>query len=428
MENRFVHPSLLTEWQKAQALDAADSLAGFRQQFHTGSGIYLDGNSLGLLSRPVAAAVQRVLKEWQELAIEAWLDAPQPWFFLAESIGNKAAPLVGARPFELVACGSTTANLHSLVSTLFPAGRRVIVSDALNFSSDIYVLRDHLSLRGLDPQRDLRLVSSSDAYRIDEAAIMAALDEEVALLVLSTVQYRSGQLFDIEAITRRAHEVGARVIWDASHSAGAVPHEFHRWGVDGAVFCGYKYLNGGPGSTGFLYIHEKHAALKPALSGWFGNRKDTQFQLNIDFEMAAGAGRFQMSTPHVLSLAPLDASLDLFEAANPKELRRKSLAMTELLMALGDRYLAPHGLKIVTPRAPHQRGGHVAFASPEAYALAQALRHHGIVPDFRPHDILRLAPTAFYNTYCELVETVSCLLKIFEEDDLTRFQKPTDIP
>jgi kynureninase len=428
MDKRFVHPSLLTEWHNARRLDAADSLAVFREEFHTGSGIYLDGNSLGLLSRSAAAAVERVLKEWQELAIEAWLDASKPWFFLAESIGNKAAPLVGAKPGELVACGSTTTNLHSLVSTLFPQGRRVIVSDALNFSSDIYVLRDQLSLRGLDSQSHLRLVASRDGYVIDEEAILSALDDDVGLLVLSTVQYRSGQLFDIEAITRRAHAVGARVIWDASHSAGAVPHEFHRWGVDGAVFCGYKYLNGGPGSTGFLYIHERHARLKPALSGWFGHRKETQFQLKLDFEMAEGAGRFQMSTPHVLSLAPLDASLDLFALVNLQELRRKSLAMTELLMALGDRYLAPCGLKIVTPRQSLERGGHVAFASPAAYALAQALRHHGIVPDFRPPDILRLAPVAFYNTYSELVETVSCLLKIFEEVDLNRYQKPTDIP
>jgi kynureninase len=428
MEHKFVHPSLLTEWRNARRLDAADPLAEYRQEFHTGAGIYLDGNSLGLLSRSATTAVQRVLKEWQELAIEAWLDAAKPWFFMAESIGLKAAPLVGAKPGELIACGSTTTNLHSLVATLLPQGRRMIVSDALNFSSDIYVLRDHVSLRGGDPHTDLRLVPSRDGYAIDEAEILAALDENVGLLVLSTVQYRSGQLFDIETITRRAHAVGARVIWDASHSAGAVPHEFHRWGVDGAVFCGYKYLNGGPGSTGFLYIHERHAALKPALSGWFGHRKDTQFQLKLDFDMADGAGRFQMSTPHVLSLAPLDASLDLFAAANVQQLRRKSLAMTELLMALGDRYLAPYGLKIVTPRRSHERGGHVAFASPDAYALAQALRHQGIVPDFRPPDILRLAPTPFYNTYCELVETVSCLLKIFEEDDLSRFQKATEIP
>lgn len=430
MNSLFVHPSLSEERNNAKRLDAADPLARFRAEFFQGSGIYLDGNSLGLLSRKAEKAVERVLREWKELAIEGWLDAEQPWFFLAEKIGEMAAPLVGAKASELIASGTTTSNLHSLVSTLFPNDpkRRRIVSDSLNFSSDIYVLRDQLALRGLDPDKDLLRIPSEDGYLINEDQILAALDETVGLLVLSTVQYRSGQLFDIKAITEKAHAVGARVIWDASHSAGSVPHEFHEWGVDGAVFCGYKYLNGGPGSTGFLYIHEKHAALKPALSGWFGHRKDTQFQLNHDFEMAAGAGRFQISTPHVLSLIPLEASLALFAEADQHELRRKSLAMTELMMAMGDRYLAPHGLRIVTPRRADQRGGHVAFAGPKAFALAQALRQQGIVPDFRPPDILRLAPTAFYNTYSDLVATISCILNILEDGDLERYQKPTDIP
>src|SRR5205823_2830366 len=269
-----------TDEAYAAELDRADRLAPFRDRFYLPSGqLYFDGNSLGLLSRDAEAAVLRVLGEWKGLGIDGWLGAPTPWYYLGEELGKLTAPLIGAAPDEVVVTGATTVNLHNLVATFYrPEGkRRKIVATALDFPSDVYALRSQLALRGADPEADLVLCGSRDGRTIDEADIVAALTDEVALLLLPSVLYRSGQLFDIAGLTAAAHARGIVAGFDCCHSIGAIPHRFDDWGVDFALWCNYKYLNNGPGGTAGLYVNRRHFGTTPGLAGWWGSHKERQF-------------------------------------------------------------------------------------------------------------------------------------------------------
>ena len=411
---------------EARRLDREDPLKGFRRRFHTRPGtIYLDGNSLGLLSRDSEAALENALRSWRTLAIRGWLEADPPWFHLAEELGRRCAALVGAAPDEVVLSGTTTVNIHALVNTFYrPDGRRTrIVADELDFPTDIYALKSVLRLRGLDPAEHLVLVRSRDGLTLDEKDIVGHFDGTTALVFLPSVLYRSGQLLDMESLTREAHARGIPIGFDCSHSVGAVPHEFDRWGVDFALWCSYKYLNGGPGATAFLYVNREHFGLEPALAGWFGSDKDRQFDMSLDFTPAPGAGRWQISSPSILSAAPLLGSLDIIEMAGPGAIRDKSLRMTRFLMDMADALLteAPYGFSVGNPRPEARRGGHVALVHPEAVRVAEALRGRGVVPDFRPPDIIRVAPVALYNTFMELWAFVRHLRDIIETREYERF-------
>jgi len=339
---------------EARRLDRADSLRAFRRRFAVRPGtIYFDGNSLGLLSRDSEASLRRVLKSWKTLGIRGWLEADPAWFYLAERLGARCAPLVGAEPDEVVLSGTTTVNIHALVNTFYRNdGRRTkIVADALDFPTDIYALKSVLRLRGLDPAEHLVLVRSRDGLTLDEREIATCFDDRTALVFLPSVLYRSGQLLDMGALTARAREKGIPIGFDCSHSVGAVPHEFDRWGVDFALWCSYKYLNGGPGATAFLYVNRKHHGKEPALAGWFGSVKDKQFDMSLDFTPAPGAGRWQISSPSMLSAAPLIGSMEIFEKAGLAAVRERSLRMTRFLMDMADSLLAeaPYGFSIRTP-------------------------------------------------------------------------------
>jgi len=411
---------------EARRLDRTDPLSRFRRRFLTPPGtIYLDGNSLGLLSRDSGAALRRMVRSWETLGIRGWLEADPPWFELAERLGARCAALVGAGPDEVVLSGTTTVNIYALVNTFYrPDGRRTkIVADRLDFPTDIYALKSILKLRGLDPAEHLVLAGSRDGLTLDEREIARLFDETTALVFLPSVLYRSGQLLDMEFLTARAHEKGIPIGFDCSHSAGAVPHELSRWGVDFAVWCSYKYLNGGPGATAFLYVNRKHHAKEPALAGWFGSAKEKQFDMSLDFEPAPDAGRWQISSPSILSAAPLIGSLGIFEEAGPAAVRAKSLGMTGFLMEMADALLAqaPWGFSIGTPREDDRRGGHVALIHPEALRIAEALRARGVIPDFRPPDIVRIAPVALYNTYAELWTLVRDLREIVGSKAYERF-------
>ena len=411
---------------EARRLDRTDPLKGFRRRFFTPPGtIYLDGNSLGLLSRAAEASLGKAVESWKRLAVRGWLEAEPPWFHLAERLGARCAPLVGAAPDEVVMSGTTTVNIHALVNTFYkPEGRRTkIVADALDFPTDIYALKSVLELRGFDPAEHLVLAGSRDGLTLDEREIARLFDETTALVFLPSVLYRSGQLLDMEFLAARAHEKGILVGFDCSHSAGAVPHELDRWGVDFAMWCGYKYLNGGPGTAAFLYVNRRHFGEGPALAGWFGSAKEKQFDMSLDFEPAPGAGRWQISSPAILNAAPLIGSLGIFEEAGMAAVRGKSLRMTRFLMEMADALLAdaPYGFSIGTPREDGRRGGHVALVHPEAMRIAEALRARGVVPDFRPPDIVRVAPVALYNTFGELVSLVGHLREIVERREFERF-------
>ncbi len=401
----------------AKGRDDGDELASFRAEFYRAPGrIYLDGNSLGPLSRRSEAATLRVLAAWRERGIGGWLEGEPAWFSLAEELGGRMAGLVGAAPDEVVATGSTTANLHQLLATLFrpTPGRSKILADALAFPSDLYALRSHLRLRGLDPAEHLVLVGSEDGRTLAESAIIGGMTGEIALAVLPSVVYRSGQLLDLERIAREGRGRGVVVGFDGSHSVGSVPHRLDDWGVDFAFWCSYKYLNGGPGAVGALYLNRRHFGAEPGLSGWFGSRKDRQFDMAATFEPAEGAGRLQVGTPHVLSLAPLVGSLEVVAEAGIEAIRRKSLALTAYLRALAEQELASFGFGCVTPVEDHRRGGHLALTHPEAARICKALIADGVIPDHRPPDIVRVAPVALYTSFADCFEAVRRLRSIME--------------
>ncbi|OGF59259.1 MAG: kynureninase [Candidatus Fischerbacteria bacterium RBG_13_37_8] len=410
----------------ALRMDREDPLARFRDQFYIPEGIiYMDGNSLGLLSKDAESVVNRVLNEWKQLVIRGWLEAQQPWFYFAERLGAMASQFVGASPNEVIATGTTTINIHSLVSTFYqPADMRTrIIADELNFPTDIYALRSQVMLKNLDPAKHLILVQSSDGRTLHEDTIAKQMDERVVLALLPSVLYRSGQLLDIPYLTRKAHEHGIIIGFDCSHSVGAIPHYLDDWDVDFAMWCSYKYMNGGPGAPAFLYINRRHFERMPMLTGWFGYVKNKQFDMLIDFEHEKSAGGWQISSPSILSSAALEGSLSLLLDAGIKRIRVKSLKMTSYLMFLIDKMLShePYNFRIGTPSEDHRRGGHVAIEHKEAWRICEALKTASVIPDFRLPDILRFAPVALYNTYHELWQIVHLLKDIIDHKKYEQF-------
>ena len=398
--------------------DDRDPLARFRSEFYLPSGqIYLDGNSLGPLSRRSEASTLRVLDAWKVRGIGGWLEGDPPWFTLAEQLGESMASLVGAEADEVIVANSTTINLHQLLATLYrpSQARSKILADSLGFPSDLYAIESHLRLRGLDPSDHLVLVASEDGRTLSEAAIVEAMTDEVALAVLPSVIYRSGQLLDIERLAREGRDRGVLVGFDCSHSVGAVPHRLSEWGVDFAFWCSYKYLNGGPGGVGALYRNRRHFGLAPGLAGWFGSRKDRQFDMSHHFEPSEGAGGLQVGTPPILSMSPLIGALEIVLEAGIEAIRAKSLALTSYLRALVETELAGHGFDFATPLEDHRRGGHLALIHPEARRICRALIQGGVIPDHRPPDIVRMAPVALYTRFEDCREAIERLKSIMEQ-------------
>lgn len=409
-------------------MDHQDPLRGFRKRFFIPPDtIYMDGNSLGLLSEDAEKSLFRVVNEWRKLGIRGWLDAEKPWFWFAEQVGNMAAPLVGARPGEVILTGSTTVNIHSLLSSFYqPEGiRKKILADELNFPSDLYAIKGQLKIRRL-PQKDhLILARAGEDGLLDESLIADLINEQVALVFLPSVVYSTGQLLDMEYLSRKAHEKGALIGFDCSHSVGALPHDFDKWGVDFAIWCSYKYLNGGPGSSAFLYVNEAHFDKEPLLAGWFGNDKEKQFDMLPDFVPAADAGRWQISSPCLLSSAPVEGSLKLIQEAGIEHMRKKSLLLTSYLRFLYNEFaLHKHGLGIATPEEEYRRGGHLAFThEQEAVRINEALKSRGIIPDLRPPSIIRVAPMALYNTFEEVHAVASHLKEILENKEYESYSE-----
>ena len=377
-----------------------------RELFKMPPGIYLDGNSLGLMPFAAKAAVEKRLLEWEESAVGGWED----WFGLSERLAPKVARLVGANRDEVAVTGSITGNLHALLATFYQPQnvRRNILATELDFPTDLYALESWTSLHGAE----LKKVPSRDGEILEFADILEAMTDDIALILLPTVLYRSGQKLDVKKLTRAAHERGVLIGWDAAHSIGAMPHAFHDDGVDFAVWCHYKYVNAGPGAPGGLFVHQKHQERTPVLRGWWGHDKLSQFEMRGDFRRSSGAGAFQQGTPSILALAALEGAMTVFDCLDLLELRQKSLELTDYFMDLCDKHLIE--LRIVTPRAHTERGGHVALAHPGARALSLALREKGVIADFRAPNVLRLAPVALYNTKAELEQTVQILRELLD--------------
>jgi kynureninase len=415
-------PAVLEE-SHALELDAADPLGRFRERFFVQPGtMYLDGNSLGLLSRDAEVAVLRALEAWKVHGIHGWMNADPPWFTLGESLGARMATLVGAEADSVIVTGTTTVNLHQMLATFYrPEGeRRKIVATSLDFPSDVYALQSQIRLQGGDPERDLVLVASRDGRTIDEDDLIATLSDEVALLMVPTVLYRSGQLLDIARLAIAARERGVTIGVDAAHSVGALPHAFAAWDIDFAIWCSYKYLNAGPGAVGALYVNPKHFDRLPALAGWWGYRKDKQFEMAHHWEGAAGAGAWQISTVPLLSSSALLGSMAITEEAGIAAIRAKSLAQTDYVIELIEASgldQEPYKYRIGTPRDHARRGGHVAVEHGEGARIAIALRNRGIVVDFRQPDVIRIAPIALYTTWHELWRTVQALREIIDSGE-----------
>lgn len=409
-------------------MDQQDELAKFKQEFFVEKEtVYMDGNSLGLMSKRSEEKLQSLMDSWKTFGIDGWTEGQHPWFTLAEEMSARVAPLVGAKAHEVMVTGSITSNIHQMLATVFQptAERFAIIVDDLNFPSDIYAVESHLRLRGLDPAEAMRKIGSRDGYTLELDDIIEQLTDDVAVLLLPSVLYRSGQLLPIREITEAAHQKGILVGYDLAHSIGAMPHNLHDDGVDFAVWCHYKYMNSGPGGTGGLYLHERHHQLLPGNAGWFGSDKTRQFDMDHKFSKAQGAGAYQIGTPHIFSMAPLLGSLELFEEAGIQEIRKKSLQLTTLLRQLVGQQVPE--LTDVTPDGDESRGGHIAFAHPEAARICKALKEAKVIPDFRAPNIIRLAPIAFYTSFRDVQQVADKLQEIMENEIYKDFSNERNV-
>lgn len=411
--------------ETAKELDRMDPVASIRDRFYLNENeLYMDGNSLGLMSVDADESLHATLEDWRKLGIRGWTEAENSWYYMSQEIAEIQAPLMGALPQELTVHSSTTMNLHLLLATFYkPEGeRRKIVVDALNFPTDLYAVRSHMEQMGISVEENLIIVSSEDGQTLDENRIIEAMDHTTALVLMPGVLYRSGQLLDMERLIKAAHEAGAVIGLDLSHSAGAVKHALHSWGADFAFWCNYKYFNGGPGAAASLFVHERHLEKGPALAGWFGYRKDKQFDLALDFEPSSTASAWEIGTPHVMSMATLKGSLGHFSAMGMDALREKSLKLTEALMQLIDARLGKYGYSVGTPREAHRRGGHVALVHSEAASINEAMKASGIIPDYREPNVIRLAPVPLYTRYADIVELVDRIEEIMRSASYKKYE------
>ncbi|MER6361416.1 kynureninase [Kitasatospora sp. NPDC001527] len=391
--------------EECAALDAADPLAAFRGEFALPPGvIYLDGNSLGALPVRTPERVRAVVEqEWGRELIRSWNDAG--WFEQPYRLGRRIAPLVGAAPQELVVCDTTSVNLFKVLAAALRLrpGRCAVLGDRAAFPTDLYIAE---GVTGLVP--------GTRSVLIDPAELDEHLDGDVAAVVLSHVDYRTGELLDMPGITARVRAAGALMIWDVCHSVGALPVELTASGADFAIGCTYKYLNGGPGAPAFLYVAERHLAAGPPqpLSGWFGHARPFAFEPG--YEPKEGIGRFLTSSPSLLGQAALEASLDVWERADRAAVRAKSLALTDLFIALVEDL---DGVEVATPREHARRGSQVALRHADGYPVVQALIARGVIGDFRAPDLMRFGFTPLYLSHTEVWDAARHLAQVLESGE-----------
>ena len=387
--------------QRAAELDAADPLADRRALFALPDGVaYFDGNSLGPRPHAAGRAVNAVLDgTWGTGLIRSWKEAD--WLRLPFATGDRIAPLIGAPPGSVVACDTTSANLFKALSAAVALrpGRTRLVVDADDFPTDRYVAASVADQHGLE------LVA------VPAARLADALDRQVAVLTATHVDYRSAAILDAAGLTAAAHDVGALVVWDLAHTAGAVPIDVTAVGVDLAVGCGYKYLNGGPGAPAFVYAHPSlQDEVRQPLSGWFGHADPFAFE--PDFRPARGIARFLCGTTGVLGMASLHAALEVFDGVPMAAVRAKSVSLTSLFVELVRDALSSSGFGLASPADATQRGSHVALSHPDGEAVVERLAARGIMADFRPPDLLRFGFAPMFNTHVEVVDLVEALAAV----------------
>jgi kynureninase len=392
---------------RARILDAGDPLAEYRARFHVPNGvIYLDGNSLGCLPKATPDRLAEVVQgEWGEGLIRSWNAAG--WIDLPQRVGAKIAPLIGAQPHEVIVADSVSVNLFKLISAalMMRPGRKAVLSEPGNFPTDIYMI-EGLEAQGLAERR----LASRDN-------LIDALDNDVALLLLTHAHYKTGELFDMAALTEAAHQAGALVLWDLSHSGGALPVDLNACGADFAVGCGYKYFNGGPGAPAYAFIAERHHGdVRQPLSGWMGHARP--FAFSDDYEPAPGVDRLLCGTPGILGLAALEVGVDMIAEIGIERLHAKSQALSEFFrQCLAEAEL---DLDLVSPTNPALRGSQLSFRHPEAYTLCQALIARGVIGDFRDPDILRFGFAPAYLRFADMAEAVLHLAEVLETGEWQR--------
>jgi len=396
----FDGPVTLTLVEQA---DHADPLSLLRERFSLPADvIYLDGNSLGALPRGVAEQVQRaVVQQWGEGLIRSWNDAG--WYPAPGRVGARIAPLIGAQPDEVIVTDSTSLNLYKLVCAalaLRPQRHRVLCEQG-DFPTSLYMTRS----AARQAQAEVMALNPED--------VLDAIDEQVAVVVLTHVNYRTGRRHDLPAMTRRAHDMGALVLWDLCHSAGAMPCDLGAHEVDFAVGCGYKFLNGGPGAPAFAMVARRHqAGLSQPLTGWFSHAQPFAFE--DEYQPAEGIARLLVGTPPVLSLLALESALQAFDEVDLQALRRKSLSLTGLFMRLIDQELGGMGFEVLTPREADSRGSQVSIAHPLAYPIMQALIARGVIGDVREPNILRFGFAPMYIRHLDVWRAVAHLKSIVQ--------------
>ena len=389
--------------QRAVTIDAAFSDVDRRDRFAIPNGVlYLDGNSLGALPHAAREALDTAVREeWGAGLIRSWNSAD--WIHLPQRVGNAIGALIGAREGSVLAADSTSLNLYKALRAAMALrpGRNAIVTDADNFPTDLYVADAVAQQRG------------AEVRSVTRGAIRSVLDDQVAVLTLTHVDYRTAEMVDMRALTRAAHDVGALVCWDLAHSAGAVPVDLGAADVDFAVGCGYKFLNGGPGAPAFVYVAPRlQEQVKQPLHGWMGHAEP--FAFSREYAPAHGVGRFAVGTPPVLALRSLGAALTVFDGVDIKRLHAKSVAIAEVFHDLADDLLVERGCTVYSHRDPMGRGSHVALSHPDGYAIVQALIARGIIGDFRRPNVMRFGIAPLYNTAADIVTLVDALVDIID--------------
>jgi kynureninase len=386
--------------------DESDALAAVRDEFTLTEGeIYLDGNSLGPVSRATRERVANVLdNEWGRGLVRSWNSAG--WMAMPTRLGDRLAPLIGARPGEVLVADTLTIAIAKLVGAALDLrpGRHVIITDRANFHSDIYILRE-LAKRHQRP---------IEVRTIDRNNLSEALGDDVALVELTQVDFRTGEQLDLAGITQQVHDAGALMLWDFAHSAGAVPLDVTTANVDFAAGCTYKYLNAGPGGPAFLYIRDRwQGHVENPLPGWLGHARPFDFEEH--YEAASGVQAFVTSSPSILALAALDGALDVWDHVTMKQVRAKSLALTDLFLSLVDERL-PGVFGVATPRDHARRGSQVALRHPEGYGIVQALIERGVIGDFREPDICRFGFTPLYLRFVDVYDAVDRLVAVMNSE------------
>lgn len=415
--------------EKATQLDRQDPLKRFRRHFalpKDQNTIYFCNNSLGLPAVTTFTRMQELLQRWSERGVEGWFEGKSNWYGSFDApLKTPLSHLLGAKYDEVIVMNSLTVNLHLLLVSFYqPTDTRFkIVIDAPTFPSDLYAVKSHISYHGLNPDDVLIILkprSGEHLLRLEDIEqLLSAEGESIALVFLSSVNFLTGQVHEMESITSLAKNKGCLVGYDIAHAAGNIPLKLHAWGVDFAVGCSYKYLCSGPGGPGIAYVHTSHHDKQlPRFSGWWGNDPKTRFQMQLQAEFIpyGGAYSWQVSTPSILAMIPLVASLELFEEASIDNLRKKSELQTAFLLELLE--LAPSSFfEIITPKLPKLRGAQLSLLiHKNSRECLQKLENRGVICDFRPPNIIRVTPSPFYNTFDEIYQFVGRFFKALEID------------